>query len=116
MRSRSTNCLFCDDDLALDATQTQYRAFGRVDQRSEDLDSQLPQVADGERASRELGRGERSIAGALGKSARAGGELAQGELGNVANHRDHQAGLGVDGDADVDAAPNLDLIASSSGS
>ena len=46
MRSRSTNCLFYDDDLALDAAQSQYRAFGWVDQRSEDLDSHLPQVAD----------------------------------------------------------------------
>ena len=66
-----------NDDLALDATQAQDRAFGRVDQRSEDLDPHLPQVADSERAAGELRRSECSVAGSLGESARMRSKLAQ---------------------------------------
>ena len=49
-------------------------------------------------------------AGADGELACASGELAQGKARDVANHRDHQSGLGIDGDSDVDAAPDLDLV------
>ena len=72
--------LVLDDDLVLNSTQAQYRAFGRVDQRSEELDSHLSQVADGERASRKLGGGEFSSAGPIGES-HARGRRARGAIG-----------------------------------
>ncbi len=49
-----------------------------------------------------LGGRERAAAGTIDQVARPGGELAQRQPGNVANHRDQQAAIGVDGDADVD--------------
>ncbi len=104
------------DDLAvadhgprLERADGEDRRLRRVDHRDEALDAVHAEVGDGERAARELGRGDRAGADPLGDRARLAGDLADRLGVGVEHGRHHERVLAGDRDADVDARVELEL-------
>ena len=101
-----------DDDLLVDdswlppdAANAEDGDLRVVDDRRERVDPVGAQAADGERAALHVARRQLALAGPFDQLAGAGGQLPQAEVRHVANHRHHQAGIGVHGDANVEPLP-----------
>ena len=56
-----------------------------------------------------------AAAGTIDQVARSGGKLAERQRRHIADHRDQQARVGVDGDTDVDTRRDDDLVAAPAG-
>jgi hypothetical protein len=83
--------------------------LGGVDDGGELLHAEHAEVGDGEGAAAHVVGGQLALAGAADQLPGLAGDLGEGQVVGVADHRDHQAAVDGDGDADVDPLVEQEL-------